>query len=103
MLESALLLEAARFRLAISSQSFAQVRQSWNPDDQNPRSAYALRFVAASLAKQGRLDHAAAAVREVLSIEPQLTVTKLRPRLMFIEEKIWNDYSAALRLAGLPE
>ena len=42
-------------------------------------------------------------MREVLSIEPQLTVTKLRPRLMFIEEKIWNDYSAALRLAGLPE
>jgi TolB-like protein len=71
--------------------------------NQNPRSAYALRFLAASLAKQGRSDHAAAAVREVLSIETQLTLTKLRPRLMFIEERVWNDYSAALRLAGLPE
>jgi tetratricopeptide (TPR) repeat protein len=71
--------------------------------NQNPRSAYALRFLAASLAKQGRLNHAAEAVREVLNIEPQLTLTKLRPRLMFIEEKVWQDYSAALRLAGLPE
>jgi TolB-like protein/Flp pilus assembly protein TadD len=71
--------------------------------NQNPRSAYALRFLAASLAKQGRWDHASTAVRDVLSIEPQLTLTKLRPRLMFIEEKVWNDYSAALRLAGLPE
>ena len=71
--------------------------------NQNPRSAYALRFLAASLAKQGRLDRAAAAMREVLSIEPQLTLAKLRARLMFIEETVWHDYSAALRLAGLPE
>jgi TolB-like protein/Flp pilus assembly protein TadD len=70
---------------------------------QNPRSSYALRFLAASLAKQGRQDHAAAAMREVRNIEPQLTATRLRPRLMFIEEKVWKDYSAALRLAGLPE
>jgi TolB-like protein len=71
--------------------------------NQNRRSSYALRFLAASLAKQGQRDHAAAALREVLSIEPHLTLTKLRPRLMFIEEKVWSDYSAALRLAGLPE
>jgi TolB-like protein len=71
--------------------------------NQNPRSAYALRFLAASLAKQGRLDRAAAAIREVLSIEPRLTLAKLRARLMFIEETVWYEYSAALRLAGLPE
>jgi hypothetical protein len=69
--------------------------------NQNPRSAYALRFLAASLAKQGRLKHAAEAIREVLVIEPQLTLAKLRARLMFIEEEIWRDYSSALRLAGL--
>ena len=71
--------------------------------NQNPRSAYALRFLAASLAKQGRLNHAADAIREVLNIEPQLTLTKLRPRLMYIEDRIWQNYSAALHLAGLPE
>jgi TolB-like protein len=71
--------------------------------NRNPRSAYALRFLAASLAKQGRLDHAADAIREVLSIEPQLTLTKLRLRLMFIEPEVWQNYSAALGLAGLPE
>jgi TolB-like protein len=71
--------------------------------NKNPHSAYALRFLAAGLTKQGRLDSAAQAVREVRKIEPQLTLTKLRGRLMFIEKKIWQDYSAALRRAGLPE
>jgi tetratricopeptide (TPR) repeat protein len=71
--------------------------------NQNPRSAYALRFLAASLARRGRLNQAAGAIREVLSIEPQLTLARLRARLMFIEETVWHEYSAALRLAGLPE
>jgi len=71
--------------------------------NQNPRSAYALRFLAANLAIQGRLIDAAEAIRQVLAVEPQLTLTRLRARLMFIEEKIWRDYAAALRLAGLPE
>lgn len=70
---------------------------------QNPRSPYALRFLSASLAKQRRLDRAAEVMREVLNVEPQLTLTKLRARLMFMEEEIWHDYAAALRLAGLPE
>jgi TolB-like protein/Flp pilus assembly protein TadD len=71
--------------------------------NQNPRSAYALRFLAASLAQQGRLHDAAVAVRGVLNVEPQLTLTKLRARVMFVDEKTWRNYSAALRLAGLPE
>ena len=71
--------------------------------NQNPQSAYALRILAASLAKQGRLNDAAAAIREVLNIEPQFTLTKLRARKMYIQEDIWRDYAAALRLTGLPE
>jgi len=71
--------------------------------NQNPRSPYALRFLAASLAKQGRLNDAAETMRHVLNIEPQLTVAKLRPRLTFIEEGVWQEYSGALRMAGLPE
>jgi hypothetical protein len=49
------------------------------------------------------LHDAAVAVRGVLNVEPQLTLTKLRARLMFVDEKTWRNYSAALRLAGLPE
>jgi hypothetical protein len=49
------------------------------------------------------LDDAAAAVGEAVKIEPQLTLTRLRARKMFIHEDIWRDYSAALRRAGLPE
>ena len=71
--------------------------------NQNSRSAYALRFLAASLAKQGRLNDAAAAIGDVRAIEPQLTLTNLRTHLMFVEESVWHDYAAALRLAGLPE
>jgi Flp pilus assembly protein TadD len=55
---------------------------------ENPHSAYALRFLAASLARKGRLDGAAEAIREVLNVEPELTLTRLRARLMFIEEKV---------------
>jgi tetratricopeptide (TPR) repeat protein len=71
--------------------------------NQNPSSAYVLRFLAVGLAKQGRLDDAAVALQRALEIEPQLTLTKLRDRRMFVDEKVWADYSAAIRLAGLPE
>jgi TolB-like protein len=70
--------------------------------NQNPHSAHALRLLAASLAKQGRLDEGAAAVREALNIEP-MTLTRLRARLMFVDEDVWRDYAAGLRLTGLPE
>jgi tetratricopeptide (TPR) repeat protein len=70
---------------------------------QNPYSAYALRFLAASLAKLGQLKDGAETIQDVLKIEPGLTLTRLRARLMFIDKNIWQDYSAALRLAGLPE
>jgi tetratricopeptide (TPR) repeat protein len=59
--------------------------------NQNPRSAYALRFLAASLAKQGRLNEAAEALQGALNIEPQLTLTKLRARLMFIERRFKSE------------
>lgn len=71
--------------------------------DLNPRSPYALRFVAASLAKQGQVSYAADIMREVRAIEPQLTLAELRTRLPFMHEEIWQGYSSALRLAGLPE
>jgi len=70
---------------------------------QNPRYAVALRVVAASLARQGQVDEAAAALRKNLDIEPGLTLTALRARLMFMDAGIWSRYSQDLRAAGLPE
>ncbi len=65
----------------------------------NPRYTPALRFLAASLAKQGQRQMALEVMQEVLKIEPDLTLSSLRRRLFFINE----FYADALRLAGLPE
>jgi len=70
---------------------------------QNPRYALALRTLAASLARQGRDDEAAAALRKNLDIEPGLTLTTLRTRLMFMDHGHWSRYAQGLRAAGLPE
>jgi TolB-like protein len=70
--------------------------------NQNPNCSYALRFLASGLAQQGRVDEAAGVARRTLSIEP-VTLTKLRSRLMFIDDGVWRDYAAGLRLAGLSE
>jgi tetratricopeptide (TPR) repeat protein len=70
--------------------------------NQNPHSSYALRFVASGLAKQGRVNQAAEVAHKALSIEP-VTLTRLRGRLMFIDESVWRHYSAGLELAGVPD
>ena len=71
---------------------------------QNPRFTVALRLLAASLAKLGQAGKAAAAVRELLNVEPQLTLAALRARVRFLESTSWgNAFLDALRLAGVPE
>src|SRR5215471_14926170 len=84
-----------RFDEAVSSAQKALIR--------NPRFSMALRTLAASLAKLGKADEAAAVMREILDIEPGLTVAKLRARLMFLGDWCWSRYSEGLRSAGLPE
>ena len=69
----------------------------------NPRSTRALRILAMSLARLGELDKATEVIREVLAIEPDLTISKMRARLDFWPERTWNRHAEALRLAGLPE
>ena len=71
--------------------------------NQNPRDTTALRALAVCLVKQGRESEAAQVAREVLAIEPQLTLTKLRARRMYLNAEFWSEYSAALRIAGIPE
>jgi tetratricopeptide (TPR) repeat protein len=70
---------------------------------QNPRFALALRVLAASLARLGKVGEAAAVVRENLAIEPALTLTRLHARLMFLDDWSWRRFSEGLRAAGLPE
>jgi TolB-like protein len=90
----------AYFMEGLFADAVSAAKKSLN---QNPRSTLALRLLAASLAKQGELKLAAEVMRQMREIEPQLTLTKLRTRLMHFQEDFWQEYSAALRLAGLPE
>ena len=69
---------------------------------QNPRFAPTLRVLAASLARLGQTDAAAQAIRELLNLEPQLTITALRDRLDHMVEGVRGTFLDALRLAGLP-
>jgi tetratricopeptide (TPR) repeat protein len=69
---------------------------------QNPCYSLALRVLAASLARQGEVGEAAAALREKLDIEPGLTPAT-RARLMFMDEGCCSRYAQGLRAAGLPE
>ena len=70
---------------------------------QNPRSAVALRVLAASLACLGQRDRASEVILDLLKIEPNLTISGLRSRLLMAHENFWTKFSEALRLAGLPE
>jgi hypothetical protein len=70
---------------------------------QNPRSTIALRFLAGSLARLGHMERAANVLQDMLKIEPQLTLAKLRSRLVGIDEGVWSKVADGLRLAGLPD
>jgi TolB-like protein/DNA-binding winged helix-turn-helix (wHTH) protein len=70
----------------------------------NPRQGGVLRTLAACLVKQGRQSEAAEVAQKVLEAEPLLTLTRLRARAMYLmNSKLWNEFSAALRIAGIPE
>ena len=70
---------------------------------QNPRSAVALRVLAASLASLGEKDRAREVIRDLHKIEPLLTISNLQTRMRMAHESLWRKFSEALRLAGLPE
>src|SRR4030095_8497349 len=68
---------AGQFDLAIASARKALA--------QNPRFAPTLRVLAASLARLGDIDGAGRAVRELLGLEPHLTVQILRARMAHMD------------------
>ena len=90
---------AAHFQAGRFDESISACRRALN---QNPHNAMTLRQLAASLVRKGRQTEAAQAAREALAIEPQLTLTRLRARSM-VNAEFWSEYSAALRIVGIPE
>jgi TolB-like protein/Tfp pilus assembly protein PilF len=69
----------------------------------NPRYGSPLRVLAASLAIMGHRGQAAEVIQQLLKLEPQLSLSALRARLMYMDERVWSRLSGGLRLAGLPE
>jgi hypothetical protein len=70
---------------------------------QNPRFGPPLQVLAASLAKLGKREKAATFIQQLLKNEPQLSLSRLRSRLMFMDRRVWDNFSEGLRLAGMPD
>jgi tetratricopeptide (TPR) repeat protein len=70
---------------------------------QNRRFAVALRVLAVALVKLGQRDRAAQVVRELLEVEPKLTISGFFARIPVPVERMAKTYAEALKAAGLPE
>ena len=70
---------------------------------QNRRFAVALRVLAVALVKVGEHDRATVVVRELLAIEPELTISRFFGRIPVPLDSMARAYAEALRAAGLPE
>ena len=70
---------------------------------ENPRFGVALRVLAVALANSDQLDRARQVVKEVLRLEPHLTLSGLRTRIPMQNTPILNLYRELLKKAGLPE
>ena len=69
-----------------------------------PQSVVVLRALAVALVNAGKLDNARQVVRELLMIEPRLTVSEWRASVALAKNKyLVNTYVTALRKAGVPE
>lgn len=69
---------------------------------QNRRFAVALRVAAVALVKLGRQDRAREVIRQLLEIEPQLTISGFFARIPVPLESMAKTYAEALEAAGLP-
>lgn len=69
---------------------------------QNRRFAVALRVVAVAFVKLGQQDRARHAVRQLLEIEPGLTISGFLSRIPVPLESMAKTYAEALKAAGLP-
>jgi TolB-like protein len=70
---------------------------------QNRRFAVALRVLIVALVKVGEGERASLIARELLEIEPDLTVSGFFKRIPFPRDTLAATYAGALRAAGVPE
>jgi len=70
---------------------------------QNRRFAVALRVLIVALVKTGALPRAAQVAQELLTVEPELTVSGFRSRIPFPVASMAATYAEALHAAGVPE
>jgi TolB-like protein/Flp pilus assembly protein TadD len=69
---------------------------------QNRRFAVALRVLIVALVKSGRLTRASEVARDLLKVEPELTVSGFLSRIPFPVDTMAAIYAEALRAAGVP-
>ena len=70
---------------------------------QNRRFAVALRVLIVALVKLGQHDRASQVARDLLQIEPELTISGFFKRIPFPRHAMAATYAEALRAAGVPE
>jgi TolB-like protein len=70
---------------------------------QNRRFAVALRVLIVALVKLGQQNRAGTIARELLDVEPELTISGFFKRIPFPRETMATIYAEALRAAGVPE
>ena len=70
---------------------------------QNRRFAVALRVLAVALVKLGQQARAEKIVRELLEIEPELTISNFFARIPVPLDSMAKTYAEALKAAGLPD
>jgi tetratricopeptide (TPR) repeat protein len=70
---------------------------------QNRRFAVALRVLIVALVKLGQQDRAGKIARELLDVEPELTISGFFRRIPFPRGTMATSYAEALRAAGVPD
>jgi TolB-like protein/tetratricopeptide (TPR) repeat protein len=70
---------------------------------QNRRFAVALRVLVVALVKLGQTDRAGTIARELLDVEPELTISGFFKRIPFPRAALATTYAESLRAAGVPE
>src|SRR5262245_651952 len=69
----------------------------------NPRFGGSLRVLAASHALLGQHDKVAEVLERLRNIDPEFSLSRLRARLGFMHDRLWNPLAEGLKLAGFRE
>jgi TolB-like protein len=89
-------------RVRITGQLIEAAQWATRAREQGPEFPVALRFLAASLADLGQVDAAHAVVQDLLAVQPNATLTRVR-QSHFATLAMVDLYAKGLQTAGLPE